>query len=62
MPKQLRGIFRDQYVVSLVGGREERERNYREVSRAAMAGVMRTIHECGLTRDDAEAFMRRLLN
>ena len=44
---RLKGIFRDQYVVSLVGGGEEEERNYREVGNAAMTGVMRTIHECG---------------
>ena len=56
LPDQLKGIFRDQYVMSLVGGGEEGEMNYREVGRAAMAGVMRTIHECGLTKDDADKF------
>ena len=56
LPDQLKGIFRDQYVMSLVGGGEEGEMNYREVGRAAMAGVMRTIHECGLTRGGAEEF------
>ena len=56
LPERLRGVFRDQYVVSLLDGGEEGERNYREVGRAAMAGVMRTIHECGLTRDDADEF------
>ena len=56
MPERLRGIFRDQYVMSLVGGGGEGERNYREVGRAVMAGVMRTIHECGLTRIDADEF------
>ena len=39
-----------------MGGGEEGERNYREVDRAAMAGVMRTINECGLTRDCADEF------
>ena len=56
LPEPLRGIFRDQYVVSLAGGGEESERNYREGGRAAMAGVMRTIRECVLTRDDADEF------
>ena len=39
-----------------MGGGEEGERNYREVDRAAMAGVMKTIHECGLKRDVADEF------
>ena len=51
---QLRGTFRDQYAVSLVGGGEEGETNHREVGMTAMAGVMRTIHRCGLTRNDAD--------
>ena len=46
LPDQLRGVFRDQYAVSLVGGGEEGETNHREVGMAAMAGVMRTIHLC----------------
>ena len=56
LPEQSRGNFRDQYVVSLVDGGEEGERNCREVGRAAIAGVLRTIHECRLTRDDADEF------
>ena len=54
LPDQSKGIFRGQYVASLVGGGKEGERNYREVGRAAMAGVMRTIDECRLTRDDVD--------
>ena len=39
-----------------MGGGKRGERNYREVGRAAMAGVMRTILECCLTRDNADEF------
>ena len=54
MSDQIKGVVRDQYMVSLVSGGEEGERNYRKAGMAAMVGAIRTINKFGLTRDDVD--------